>query len=216
MFRPRTVAAVAVLLLLLIAPGTRADMPLAGAREVTPRLRFDNLDDYPGYRFYLQYRRGDGNPYAAPLQIVEVAAGRPVPLAGGGRRVADLALLAGPRDLPPPELPHDTRGPASEFPGFLRATNLEPPVTTTFRPNRGDDYVMPYRVAVTDGRLELTALPVEGDYPGGLTDNAVLRYWPAVLAAAVAAVCAGAGVWFGRRRAARSRPATPPAGSLPE
>lgn len=214
MFRARTCAALAALLVLCTC-GTRADMPLAGAREITPRLRFDNLDDYPDYRFYLQYRRGDGNPYAAPLRVVEVVSRQPVAVEGPGRRVADLALLAGPRDLPPPALAADLRGPAPEFPGFLRATNLEPPVTTTFRPNRGDDYVMPYRVAITDGRLELTPLPTEGDYPGGLTDNAVLQYWPALLAVAVAA-CAGAGIWFARRRAARPRPAAPPAAAPPE
>jgi hypothetical protein len=204
MFRASMLVAVATLLV-LFTPGARADMPLSGAREITPRLRFENLNDYPAYRFYLQYRRGDGNPYAAPLQVVEVAAGQPVPLTGGGRRVADVALLAGPRDLPPPELPPNTQGPAPEFPGFLRAANLEPPITTTYRPDRGDDYVMPYRVAITDGRLELTALPVEGGYPGGLTDHAILRYWPVLLAAAVAVVCAGVGVWFLRRRAARAR-----------
>ena len=200
---------VAALLLVHFTPGTRADVPSPGTRELTPQLRFDSLDDYPDYRFYLQYRRGDGNPYAAPLQVVEVLSGQPVALAGGGRRVADLALLAAPRDHAPPALPHDTRGPAPDFPGFLRATNLEPPITTTSITDAAGHYVMPYRVAIKDGKLELTALPVEGDYPGGPAGRAALPYWPAVLAAVVAVVFAAAGVWFVRRRAARARQSGP-------
>jgi hypothetical protein len=172
---------------------------------VTPHLRFDNLNDYPDYRFYLQYRRGDGNPFAAPLQIVEVFSGHPVAVEGRGRHVADMALLAGPRDQALPDFQRDARGPAPEFPGFLRATNLEHPVTTTSVPRLDRQYVMPYRVAITDGKLELTALPVEGDFPTDPAERATLPYWPAA-AALAAAVLAGAGVWFVRRRAARSRP----------
>jgi hypothetical protein len=204
MFRPGAFVTAAVLLV-LFPPGTRADILSPGTRQLTPQLRFDNLDDYPDYRFYLQYRRGEGNPYAAPLQVVAVVAGQPVALTGGGRNVADLALLAAPRDQPPPALPHDTRGPAPDFPGFLCATNLEPPVTTTSVAHAASHYVMPYWVAITDGQLELTALPVEGDYSGGGAGGAALPYWPVVLAAAVAAVFAGAGIWLVRRRAARAR-----------
>ncbi len=213
MFRPRTAAA--AVLLFLVTPPTQADVPIPGARQVTPYLRFDNLDDYPDYRFYLQYRRGDGNPYAAPLQLVEVKSGQPVPVAGGGRRIADLALLAAPRDQALPDFRRDTRGPAPEFPGFLRATNLEHPVTMTAVVDAASHYVSAYRVAIKDGKLEVTALPVEGVYPGGRAGRAVLPYWPAVLAAAVAAAFAGAGVWFVRRRA-RSRAAIPPAVLPPE
>jgi hypothetical protein len=207
MSRPRTVAAAAVLLF-LVTPGTWADMPTPGFRQVTPYLRFDNLDDYPDYRFYLQYRRGNGNPFAAPLQIVEVTSGQPVPLAGEGRRVADLALLAAPRDQALPAFPRDSWGPAPELPGFLRE-NLEHPVTTTSIADAASHYVSAYRVAIKDGKLEVTALPVEGVYPGGRAGRAVLPYWPAVLAAVVAAAFAGAGVWFVRRRAARVRQGGP-------
>jgi hypothetical protein len=214
MFRPRTVAAAAVLLF-LVTPGTRADISVPGSRQVTPYLRFDNLDNYPDYRLYLQYRRGDGNPLAAPLQIVEVFPGRPVAVAGEGRRVADLALLAAPRDQELPAFPRQTWGPAPEFPGFLRATILEHPVTTTSVADAASHYVSAYRVAIKDGKLEVTALPVEGVYPGDRAGRAILPYWPAV-AALAAAVFAGAGVWFARRRAARARPAAPPAASPPE
>jgi hypothetical protein len=205
MFRPRAVAVTAALLFLLPS-AARADMPLSGAvRQVTPQLRFDNLDDYPDYRFYLQYRRGDGNPFAAPLQIVEVFSGKPAPVAGEGRRVADLALLAAPRDQALPDFRRDTRGPAPEFPGFLRATNLEEPATTVSVLDATSYYLTPYRVAVRDGKLEVTALREEAVYPGGRAGRALLPYWPAA-AALAATVLAGAGVWFVRRRAARSRP----------
>lgn len=211
MFRPRTVAAVAVLLF-LVTPGTRADISAPGTHEVTPQLRCDNLDDYPDYRFYLQYRRGNGNPYVAPLQIVEVTAGQPVAVAGEGRRVADLALLAAPRDQALPAFPRDTVGPAPEFPGFLRA-NLECPAATTSVTDAASYYLSTYRVAIQDGKLEVTRLSTEGVYPGGAAGRAVLPYWPAVLAAVA---FAGAGVWLVRRRAARARSATPPAASQPE
>jgi hypothetical protein len=95
MFRPRTVALTAALLF-LFTPGTRADVPTPGFRQVTPQLRFDSLDDYPDYRFYLQSRRAPGNPFAAPLQTIEVPPGQPVTLPGEGKRIADLVLLAVP------------------------------------------------------------------------------------------------------------------------
>jgi hypothetical protein len=124
-----------------------------------------------------------------------------VAITGPGRRVADVALLAGPRDQAPPDLPRDAVGPAPEFPGFLRA-NLEHPVTTTSIADAASHYVSAYRVAIKDGKLEVTALPVEGIFPGGRAGRALLPYWPAA-AALAAAVLAGAGVWFVRRRATR-------------
>src|SRR5262245_64876558 len=55
----------AAVALLASAAGSWADVARSPAADVTPRLRFDNLTDYPEHDFYLKYGRSPGNPYAA-------------------------------------------------------------------------------------------------------------------------------------------------------
>jgi hypothetical protein len=55
-----------VLLTLIATDAVRADVGLLPPDERFPAMRFDNLDDYPKYDFYLAYALGPGNPFAGP------------------------------------------------------------------------------------------------------------------------------------------------------
>jgi hypothetical protein len=121
----RVAKALAVAALLAAgAPAARADvppLPLVNYRETTPHVRFDNLDDYPDWVFYLEYERYSGGPTGKNLSIVRLTTGEPVPFAGEGSRVR-AGLVAVPRHFAeavqagPVGQPHSL-----DVPGALRA-----------------------------------------------------------------------------------------------
>jgi hypothetical protein len=86
----------------------RADMAAPfwyGERQSDPRVRFENLSDYPDLDFYLIYQRGSGNPHAAKPQVVKATSEVPTPMSGTGRRIGTVLLLSLPRGESTPILP---------------------------------------------------------------------------------------------------------------
>src|SRR5215470_16298302 len=100
---PRDIVLIVALILGLPWAAARADgAPSWFATELTPRLRFDNLDDYPDYSFYLAYGRTGGAPTYRTLTQVEP--GATVLLEGSGRRMVPVILIAVPRGKEMPSL----------------------------------------------------------------------------------------------------------------
>ncbi len=186
---------------LLPAAEARADVIPEGQKWITPQVRFDNLGDYPDHDFFLTYRAG-GGPAQYWLQYAHpVSAGVPVAIQNG--RQAAVVLVALPRGKgKPPAEPAKEDWPPKDMPDVLRSAPLDRligwrPVTD---PNH--QYVTPYRVAVREGALVLTALPVEPPLADGWLGRGPLL----IAGAALACAAAGAGLWWFSRR--RTAPAT--------
>src|SRR6266702_565143 len=92
---------VTVLTLLLAATLARADVGLFPQRNVNPLLRFENLDDYPDYNFYLKYGHARGNP-GASFYLAKVSGANQVRLEGEGERFTSVYLIAVPKADPQP------------------------------------------------------------------------------------------------------------------
>ncbi len=63
-----------VLIVLGLSSSTvRGDMPRPfGRSDLNVRLRFENLDDYPRFDFYLKYGRSRGNPYSGRAYALRI------------------------------------------------------------------------------------------------------------------------------------------------
>jgi hypothetical protein len=184
--------------LLAFAAEARADVIPEGQKWITPQVRFDNLGDYPDHEFYLTYSAG-GGPVQYWLHHVLVVPAR-VPVAIPHGRVANVSLVAVPRGkAKPPAEPGKEEWPPKDMPGVLRSAPMDRLIGWRPISDPNNQYVTPYRVAVADGKLVLTPLPVEPPLADG---------WPArgpllIAGAALACAIAGAGLWWllARRRA---------------
>jgi hypothetical protein len=144
----------AVAILTFSSVTIRADMaPPYPVRKVDPHVRFDNLDEYPDWVFYLEYQRGNGNPSNATKQIIPLTSAEPLALTGTGRRVV-ASVVASPRtqvgdnDVP---LPEGTPG--------VRRRQIYVDLAETFLIDLNDYYIAPYRVSLAGTDLKVEALP---------------------------------------------------------
>jgi hypothetical protein len=164
-------------------------------RKIDPQVRFDNLDQYPDWIFYLEYRRGNGNPGIATKQTLSLPSAEPVALTGSGRRVVAYVLavprasVAG-KGMPPPE----------DTPGVLRRQIYGIDLAEMFLIDLNDSYITPYRVSVAGADLKVEAsprVPVRPEIDLGFA-RLPMRQTGVVLALALAV----AGMWFAwsRRR----------------
>jgi hypothetical protein len=184
-----------LLAFLLPAGAARGDVGPAFLQDATyPAMRFDNLSDYPAYDFYLKYGHGRGNPYASP-HLGAVRSGEPFRNFEGTGRTTPVVLLAVPHgQTPPPLREHpDWYDKAPE--GCLQSAHLE-------GVHEGAGALVPYRVRIQDGKLEVTRQPTEWEP----REWVLQRPFSSV---GLAAVCVLV-VWFGvrfLRRAQRARAA---------
>jgi hypothetical protein len=141
--------------LLVEASATRADVAFPGARRTQPRVRFENLGDYPEFTFYLV--SGD--------EVWELSPGATYTLHRG---VIGAYLAAGPKGEPGPTFDHECSSWWIEQARTGAVNNL---VCASLDDIPGNDlieldpheyYLRPFRVAIRDGRLEATPLPLEG------------------------------------------------------
>lgn len=188
---------IASLLVMLPLPEPRADNDGSGVRWLEPRLRFDNLANFPDYVFYLRYRRFEGNPRQGSVHVIPVSASEPILLAGTGLGLRDLVLLAVPRRLTPP--PGDGNGswPNENIPGVLRSSLLEEPIGWSPAGDRTDYYVTPYRVALGQGRIHLLKLPIEPVRSESSYGGFDLAFCSVILAGVL--VLIGVSLWVMRR-----------------
>jgi hypothetical protein len=209
MSRRSAVFVATVLFLVLPGPWAVADVPVPGHKQVQPRLRFDF--DSPaassGYVFYLKYRRSPGNPHTGDLHVHAVTPGEPVDLAGTGQRFAEMALLAVPRAAAPAGTAPDEAWLAKPPEGTLQAPVEEPYV---WRPitDLDEHPVLPYRVTLADGKLQVAGPP---DEPATASVQAGGFRVPVLAVGLVASLLiAGTGLWLVRRRLARKPVAQAP------
>ncbi len=161
----RIIVPVAIALLLLYPLPVAADMGAPFSFNFVPQVRFDNLDDYPDYVFYLQYRSSSGNPYGTPLNLVRVEDHQIVSL--GARRVVDIQLIAVPRRAVPKMKTERDDFRLADKEGTHRGQILDEIPFFTFDWNLYDQYVAPFRIVISDEKrsIELTRLPNEGIGP---------------------------------------------------
>jgi|SRR5579871_2250079 len=167
--------------------------------EGSVTLRFENLADYPAYDFYLKYGEGPGNPYA-DLHQIRIVPGEVIrPFKGTGRRTS-VYLLAVPQGQKPPA---PTGGNLSAAPdGCLQSGPLD---GTYF----GSGYLVPYRVRIADGKLDVTMQPRE--WLAGEWSLWWLKFLPCfVVPLAFCAALLGMVILIARRLRS-PRPAQPPA-----
>ena len=200
---------VALVLLLGSAIPARADVipPMPWQRQLPMYFRFDNLEDYPEFDFYLI---GRSPPSSYPTQVVKVSSGVPTRLFPG-RYGLEVRLLALPRGQPVPKFSSfwsheehkwaEVGPPGARYSPQLRATP-QAGWTTSF--DLTDHYLMPYRVTVRELEIQVEALPAEWrlDY---------LRTM--ILGLSLSLVFVAIGLWIARRRrkAADGAQAAPPA-----
>jgi hypothetical protein len=149
------------LLLLAVSARARADMAFPGLVERTPAVRFEGLIDYPEYAFFLKY---DRHSWSVPSlqgvsrpQVVLVAPRQDIPLAGNGRWICAV-LVAAPRD----QVSTEGRVPSAGWlsPGVLESQLLHIS-SEQFFAGLADHDIHPYRVAIHEGSLLVSPLPVE-------------------------------------------------------
>ncbi len=170
-----------------------ADIPVLGQREITPMLQFENLGDYPDWTFFVQYRRGHGNPYAAPVTLVPVTPGQEVPVAGSGRRLAELQLVAVPREQASDNVGNDNAGgkaeaTAASLPGALVASLSNVDVTTT---DGSAVRTYGYTVVLNPGKLEVQEKWAREAAPLASTGSRTAITWILGLAIAAAVIAVG-------------------------
>jgi hypothetical protein len=187
----------AIAIAAIAAESARADMGYIP--PVNIHLRFDNLDDYPDYDFYLKYGIAQGNPYAGLRLMKLTAASTLTKLEGEGRRLTLVYLMAVPRGravAPPPPLSQD-----------VSWLNAAPEGAIQSELRWKDDYQLDnhngcsafYRISL-DGK-QLTATWVGGEEPPATSP----WRWAAFAGIALSVIIAVIGlVWIKRRRRIRS------------
>lgn len=149
---------VVVVFLLWSAPSTRADGPFAGS-PIDIQVQVVNMDDYPGYEFYLKYGLGEGNPYAT-LHLTKLQPDSPTKLEGNGPRMTEIYLLVVPQGQPvsgPPSGSVDATRWLTEIPtGGLQSVPLSGEISETRLSESANHRVVRYRVRVEDGRVSVT------------------------------------------------------------
>jgi hypothetical protein len=188
-----TLLALAVLGICVTA--ATADVPLpSDLKYITPRVRFEGVDKEADYAFFLKYRAGNGNPFAAAPQVLEIKKTEPVEMAGG-RRLAEVQLFAVPRaDVAKLREKDPTNWLSDKTPGVLLAT-VEPPSTVVSK-KLTEVPVTVYRVSLKEGKLKVEKVPEETKRGAAPTDRL-----PWVMAASAASLSLALfGLWFARRR----------------
>jgi hypothetical protein len=155
----------AILLLAVFAGKAPADMAFPGYNWQEPHLRFAGLENHPDYVFYLKYQSGPGNPGVGKRNAVRITSGEPFTLPETGRRrFIHTALVAVPRgSLPSADTDPDWEWLSEKTSGVLEARLDDNDLDRSYwitDPN--NHYVTPYQVAIQEGRLEVTRLPLEG------------------------------------------------------
>jgi hypothetical protein len=192
----------AILLLAVPAAKVQADMAIIpGEKWQEPHLRFAGVEDFPDYVFYLKYQSGPGNPGVGERNAVRITSGASFTLPETGRRrFTNTALVAVPRgSIPSADTDPDWEWLSEKTPGVLEARLDDNDLfrfNWFFDPN--DHYVTPFQVAIKNGQLDVTRLPLEGVAPVIRLGPLCLPMWPTVLVMAL--TIAGIGVWFARRR----------------
>jgi hypothetical protein len=193
----RTATVAAVVLLAFSAPAAWADsLNPFPVRATDPQLRFEHLDDYPDWVFYVEYNRASEPPDATNLKSIRLTSDRPVALTGTGRHVRSR-LVAVPRA----KASTDDHFPPKGTPGVYRR-ELWIPDAAVFLLDFNDTYVRSYRVAILadDIRVEPIGIePIRPEIDLGFTRLPVRQ--TGLLLAVVLAV---GGVWMARRRRRRA------------
>jgi hypothetical protein len=188
-------ALAASLLLALLASEAKADGLGPGLKRLPSYARFENLDDFPEYRFYLRYWPATSSGPAQTATIIELPSRQPVLLASDTEVVVGPTLLAVPREQGhlAEQLGRDLFRP-TEPAGVLRA-GMRRPETAAWFGSTVRHYVTPFRVTFSEGKMDVKELPAEAVYPEEWRGR-LLPYWPILLASALAL----AGAWLARRR----------------
>jgi hypothetical protein len=191
---------IVVLALVGSVSAVQADAGLPILRVVDDRgsvtLRFDNLAEYPDYDFYLKYGEGPGDPDASP-HLVAIRSGEPIQPFHGSRWRTDVYLLAVPHGQKQPVVSPGYSWMVEAPPGCLQSDGLE----GTYE---GSGYLVPYRVRIGAGVLEVNRQPTEW-----LPSEWSLWWLKRLPCIAVpVAFCAALG-WLGARIARRMFPPRP-------
>ena len=173
-----------------------ADIPLPkNLKYVDPRVRFDGIDKYEDYVFYLRFLTFTGGPAGVPHRLMEVKDTKAFNLKAE-RRLGNMSLLAierkdfDKRSKEDPSLKWLT----DKTEGVLAATFNSP--STTGSVNDKEVPVTAYRAAIKDGKLtvELVKAEKRGDAgPAGL-----MPMWLLAIVGSLSLACLG--IWFVRRR----------------
>jgi hypothetical protein len=186
-----------------------ADGPLPShLKRVDPRVRFQGIEDYTDYVFYLRYFNVHGNPHGTPATLVELKNSGVFSFEAGG--IYHMAVLA----IPRPEF--DKRRSADSSLAWLKGGPLQgtrnesswlnsvpevqyvefqsPPTLASVFVRESP--LTEYRITLTDGRLDVEVLAIcEPNF------TPPLERWPVVVGGLFGvAALGGAGVWFARRR----------------
>jgi len=166
-------------------------------RTVRIKLDFENLADYPGYDFYLEYGLGHGDPAASP-HLARVAPEAVVSLEGAGR-FSGVSLIAVPHGQAEPPLPKSEHD--QEYQEWLKSL----PAGTLHAPLKGieNDYKFTYRVAIDGDHLSAVQTASHLSQSDWFLANLCLI----VPAIAISAFCALIVLWLisWRRRRERTK-----------
>jgi hypothetical protein len=188
-----------MLALALVVPvGTvRGDAaPSFLTEETFPPMRFDNLEDYPEFDFYLKYAHGRGNLVGSPF-ITQVQSGEAIYHFEGSGRNGGAYLLAVPRGQKPPPLRKDHDWLIEVPAGCFQSAPLKGSFSE-------DGYLVPYQVKIEDGKLEVMMQPKE--WLPGAWSILWLKRLPCILV--LLAFCVATG-WLVARIARRLFPYSP-------
>jgi hypothetical protein len=149
----------ALAVVILLAGPARADIGFGPRPTLNIQVRFENLEDYPRYDFYLKYGLGTGNP-SGFFHLTRVHPATLTLLEGNGSRMTEVYLLAAPRgqSVSPPQGQMDNKWLTEAPSGALRSTPLptHSPGTTLSEGLNG--YSLDYRVHIEGDHLEVTCV----------------------------------------------------------
>jgi hypothetical protein len=195
----RRLTLLALCLALAAASLASADVPLPpDVKYVTPRVRFEGIDKYADYVFFLKYYSGQGNPFASPPKYIEVKNTEAFDMTGG-RRIVNVQLFAVAREDAAKLQAKDASLAwlSDKTPGVVVASVIAP--STTAPASVKEVAVTTYRVKLEEGKLTVEKLPADKkrtEAPAG--DRLPL----AIIGTALAASLALFGLWLARRRRA--------------
>jgi hypothetical protein len=192
----RRLVRLALSLALLSAPVALADVPLPpNLKYVTPKVRFEGVDQHTGHVFYLKYNSGQGNPFAVPPRYIQVKNSEPFEMQGG-RRIVGVTLFAVPKDEAEKLKEKDPTLAwlNDKTPGILSASVTAP--STVVSRNLQEVPVTSYKIKLAEGKLSVEM--VQPQKRGEAPTNDRLRV--ATVALALSGSLALLGLWLVRRR----------------
>jgi hypothetical protein len=145
---------------LFAARESRADACFVPNWDNNPVVRLENLESFSDYDFYLLYGHSTGNP-GARLLLTPVGRDGRTRVEGNGWRFTKTYLIGVPKGQPAPHPPLPDGDPDAWMSrsgnGILQSNALE-----GFTGNGAPEgFVMPYRVELGAGKLQVIALPLE-------------------------------------------------------